>query len=84
MKILVYGAGIVGSTYGWQLSETGHDVTVLVKKGKKQIIEKTGINVEDSLEKFDAYPIFKKSGDMIMTGATGANVSDLMILLTKK
>ena len=45
MKILVYGAGIVGSTYGWQLSETGHDVTVLVKKGKKQLIEKTGINI---------------------------------------
>jgi ketopantoate reductase len=45
MKILVYGAGIVGSTYGWQLSETGIDVTVLVKKGKKQFIEKSGINI---------------------------------------
>ena len=45
MKILVYGAGIVGSTYGWQLSETGHDVTVVVKKGKKLLIEKSGINI---------------------------------------
>lgn len=45
MKILIYGAGIVGSTYGWQLSATGQDVTVLVKKGKKQLIEKTGITI---------------------------------------
>ena len=48
MKILVYGAGIVGSTYGWQLSEIGHDVTVLVKKGKKQLIEKSGITINCS------------------------------------
>ena len=46
--------------------------------------EKLGIDVDDSLERFDAYPVFKKSGDMIMTGPTGANVSDLMILLTRK
>jgi ketopantoate reductase len=45
MKVLIYGAGIVGSTYGWQLSEAGHDVTILVRKGKKELIEKTGINI---------------------------------------
>lgn len=47
-------------------------------------IEKLGLNLADYQARFDAYPIFQKSGDMIMTGATGANVSDLMILLTKK
>ena len=47
-------------------------------------IKRLKIDVEDSLDRFDAYPVFKKSGDMIMTGPTGANVSDLMILLTKK
>lgn len=47
-------------------------------------IEKLGINVDDYLERFDAYPVFKNSGDMIMTGPTGANVSDLMILFTRK
>ena len=47
-------------------------------------IEKLKIDVDDYLERFDAYPVFQKSGDMIMTGPTGANVSDLMILLTKK
>jgi len=43
MKILIYGAGIVGTTYGWQLSQAGHEVSVLVKKEKKQIIEDKGI-----------------------------------------
>ncbi len=46
-------------------------------------IKKLGIDVDDQLNRFDAYPVFQKSGDMIMTGPTGANVSDLMILLTK-
>lgn len=47
-------------------------------------INKLGLSVDDAIDRFDAYPIFKFSGDMIMTGPTGANVSDLMILLTKK
>ena len=45
MKILIYGAGIVGCTYGWQLSEAKHDVSVLVRKGKKQQIEENGIAI---------------------------------------
>ena len=47
-------------------------------------VEKLGLNLDDYIDRFDAYPIFEKSSDMIMTGATGANVSDLMILLTRK
>jgi 2-dehydropantoate 2-reductase len=43
MKILIYGAGIVGTTYGWQLSQAGHEVSVLVKKEKKQTVENSGI-----------------------------------------
>jgi ketopantoate reductase len=45
MKILIYGAGIVGCTYGWQLSEAGYDVSVLVRKGKKQQVEENGIAI---------------------------------------
>lgn len=39
MKILIYGAGIIGSTYGWQLAEAGHDITMFVRKGQRQITE---------------------------------------------
>jgi len=45
MKILIYGAGIVGCTYGWQLSEAGHDVSVLVRKGKRSQAEENGIAI---------------------------------------
>lgn len=34
-----------------------------------------------ALEKFDAYPLFEKTGDAIMTGPTGNNVRDLRLLL---
>lgn len=40
MKILIYGAGVVGCTYGWQLSKVGYDVTVLVRKGQKELVQK--------------------------------------------
>ncbi|MFA6177395.1 MAG: DUF4147 domain-containing protein [Candidatus Paceibacterota bacterium] len=46
--------------------------------------EKLGLNVDDYLKRFDSYDFFQKTGDMIITGPTGANVSDLMILLNKK
>ena len=36
------------------------------------------------LHGFNSYEFFKKTGDMLLTGPTGANVADLMILLTKK
>ncbi len=45
MKILIYGAGIIGSTYGWQLSKAGHDITVLVRPEKQKLIEENGIHI---------------------------------------
>lgn len=48
MKILIYGAGIVGCTYGWQLSEAGCDITVLVRSDKKESIEQEGITINCS------------------------------------
>ncbi|WP_075557329.1 ketopantoate reductase family protein [Parabacteroides timonensis] len=45
MKILIYGAGVIGCTYGWQLTKAGHDITVLVRQGKKSRIEKDGIDI---------------------------------------
>jgi 2-dehydropantoate 2-reductase len=34
MKILIFGAGVIGTTYGWQLAAAGQDVTLLVRLGK--------------------------------------------------
>ena len=45
MKILIYGAGVVGCTYGWQLSKAGCDVAVLVRKEQKELVQKDGIRI---------------------------------------
>lgn len=48
MKILIYGAGIVGCTYGWQLSKAGCDITILVRPNKREIVEQEGIHINCS------------------------------------
>ena len=45
MKILIYGAGIVDSTYGWLLHKKGHDVTILVRSGNRNALRKKGIHI---------------------------------------
>jgi glycerate-2-kinase len=56
----------------------------IVDKNTMEKVEKLGLSLDDYIDRFDAYPVFQKSGDIITTGPTGANVSDLMILLNKK
>lgn len=45
MKILIYGAGVIGCTYGWQLSEAGYDITLMVKPAKREQYEKQGVGI---------------------------------------
>jgi glycerate 2-kinase len=40
-----------------------------------------GLNPAEALARFDAFPLFEKLGDAIMTGPTGNNVRDLRILV---
>ncbi len=56
----------------------------IIDKNTLEKLQKSGLNIDDYIDRFDSYPVFKKLGDVIMTGPTGANVSDLMILLTRK
>ena len=56
----------------------------IVDKNTIEKAEKLGLDMNDYANRFDSYNFFQKTGDLIITGSTGANVSDLMILLTKK
>jgi glycerate 2-kinase len=56
----------------------------VVDKETIEKINKLGLDVNDYSIRFDSYNLFEKTGDIIHTGPTGANVSDLMILLNKK
>lgn len=45
MKILIYGAGTVGCTYGWLLSKVGHEVTIMVRDSKKKFFKNNGVSI---------------------------------------
>ena len=45
MKILILGAGVIGTVYAWQLSEAGHDVSVLVRETKKDVLARDGFEI---------------------------------------
>ena len=43
----------------------------------------SGIDIEEALERFDTYPLFKALGAHVITGPTGTNVGDLVILVVQ-
>jgi len=45
VKILVIGAGVIGTTYGWQFARAGYDVTHFVRSGKLERYRSGGIRV---------------------------------------
>jgi 2-dehydropantoate 2-reductase len=47
MKILVYGAGVVGSVYAAQLHQGGHDVRVLARGRRLANIQEHGIVLDE-------------------------------------
>ncbi len=43
MRFLSIGTGVIGTTYAWQLARAGHDVTLLVRPGRKEMLQASGI-----------------------------------------
>jgi 2-dehydropantoate 2-reductase len=46
MKILFFGAGVIGITYGSQLAKVGNEVTLFVRPGRAQKLRQNGIVVD--------------------------------------
>lgn len=53
------------------------DGTTLIRMAEQ------GISAEEALDDNDSYPALKAVGDLLITGATGTNVNDLMLVLCK-
>ncbi|MFK7819280.1 MAG: ketopantoate reductase family protein [Planctomycetaceae bacterium] len=47
MRVLIYGAGNIGQLYAARLKEAGHDVRVLARGRRLQLIRELGIRLED-------------------------------------
>lgn len=48
MKILIYGAGVLGSLYAARLAQAGHDVTLLARGQRLAELRAHGIVIEDA------------------------------------
>lgn len=46
MKILILGAGVIGTIYGWQLQKTGCSVSHLVRNSKIDLYKTSGIQMK--------------------------------------
>jgi len=51
MKILIYGAGVIGSIFAYKLKSGGNDVTVLARGKRLEQLRKYGIIIEDRIIK---------------------------------
>jgi glycerate-2-kinase len=56
----------------------------LIDEKTLENIDKFKIDINKALADFNSYPTLQKAQGLIITGPTGSNVSDLMLLLTKK
>ncbi|PKL26177.1 MAG: hypothetical protein CVV47_03340 [Spirochaetae bacterium HGW-Spirochaetae-3] len=81
MKVLIVGAGVIGSVIGWQLQEAGNEITYFVRAEKRTPFEKTGIRIRCADERIpggaaievDYRPLFVDS-------LAGIGAYDLMIV----
>ncbi len=56
----------------------------VVDSGSFERAGRLGLNIDDYLERNDSHEFFRQTGDLIMTGPTGTNVMDMMILAVDK
>ena len=53
MKVLVYGAGVIGGQLVHTLIKSGNDVTVIARGAWKDTLEKDGLRIRHYIQKKD-------------------------------
>lgn len=64
--------------------DNGPAAGAIVDTLTRQHLKQSGLNVNDFIERYDPQALFAKIDNLIFTGPTNANVSDLMMLLMPK
>jgi 2-dehydropantoate 2-reductase len=80
MKVLIVGRGVIGTIYGWALSQAGVDVT--------HVVRKEGLPGTDALDLLDLRPGYPKNMRVTYAAKTVGQISpsdgfDLVIVATK-
>jgi 2-dehydropantoate 2-reductase len=81
MRVMIVGAGVIGSIYGWALSESGHEVVHLVRPGRAEALT-DGIAF-DLIDKRKGRPNRSKFRYHLAAAETIAGPFDLVIVPTK-
>ena len=70
----------------YSLASDGHDnntaAGAIADITTRTKVTAASLDTKTYVDNFDAYSLFEKTGDLIVTGSTEANVSDLMVLLS--
>ena len=65
MRILVFGAGVIGSLYGALLAEAGYDVSVYARGRRLESLTRDGLLYKRK-GKIRKAPVSRLNGDMVL------------------
>jgi 2-dehydropantoate 2-reductase len=82
MKILIYGAGVIGQIYAARLHEAGHDVTVLARHRTLETLDRDGITLLGGTQANGAGPGQRGPVRVNVTGEVGPDRSFELVLVT--
>jgi hydroxypyruvate reductase len=90
-ELALAAAGEIAGLEGVVLAALGTDGTDgptdaaggLVDGGTVRRLAEHGLRIEDGLQENDAYHALQASGDLVITGPTGTNVNDLVVVLIR-
>ena len=58
MRILIYGAGVIGSIFAGKLFSNENDITILARNNRFEELQNNGLKIKDiKKEKIELYPI---------------------------
>ena len=87
IKILVYGAGVIGSIFAYKLKSGGNDVSILARGKRLEDLKKYGLIVQDDITIFETSMGINITGQAlkgdkvkILSGETHVEPKPLLIL----